>query len=162
MKPTFPDPTSRRVARNVVAASIGLVAVALLPRLSTGALRHWDEAWYAQVTREMIERRDPWTLYWNGEPFFHKPPLFFWIQSAAVLVFGEGEFAARLPGFAAGLTLAAVVGLFAARVFRSPWAGAAAVLVLAAVPEFARYAARGQLDAPLALFTALNLVCFWT
>ena len=93
-----------------------------------GGASFWDpdEAHYAQTTREMIARGDWWAAFYNEEPFFDKPVLFHQLQAAAMMAFGQTEFAARIvPAVAAlalvgatawiGATLVSVdVGMFAA------------------------------------------------
>lgn len=66
----------------------------------------WDEANFAEISREMIERGNFIQITVNYEPFHEKPPLYFWIQALSMKVFGVNETAARLPNiFLAVLTL---------------------------------------------------------
>src|SRR5262245_54823252 len=56
-----------------------------------------DDATYA---RQGIEERRSGQFFnppWNGQPDFHKPPLQFWILGRSFALFGENDFAARLP-----------------------------------------------------------------
>jgi 4-amino-4-deoxy-L-arabinose transferase len=64
-----------------------------------------DETRYAEVAREMLVSGD-WTApRLNGLRYFEKPPLGYWLTAAAIEVFGENDFAIRLPSaMAAGLT----------------------------------------------------------
>ena len=79
--------------------SIGVLSLALVLlfyRLGDGSLHDWDEAIYAQVAKEMV-LSDTWmSLTWNGTPFFHKPPLYFWLTALTYKMIGVNEFAARL------------------------------------------------------------------
>jgi 4-amino-4-deoxy-L-arabinose transferase-like glycosyltransferase len=152
------SPARRALAAGGVAFL--LTSLLLLPRLFVGPLRHWDEAWYAQVSREMLEAGDWLTPRWNGEPWFHKPPLAFWGTMASFSAFGVAEPPARLFSSLCGaLAVAAIAAFLAHRfTFRLGLVGA---LLLALLPEFPRYAARGQLDGPLTLFVSLHLLCFW-
>src|SRR5688572_30242946 len=86
----------RRRALLAGVASFLLAAILLTPRVFVGPLRHWDEAWYAQVSREMLDAGDWSTPRWNGGPWFHKPPLAFWGTMASFSVFGVSEASARL------------------------------------------------------------------
>jgi 4-amino-4-deoxy-L-arabinose transferase-like glycosyltransferase len=71
----------------------------------------WDELIYASLARQMLASGDPLSLAINGEPFFEKPPLFFWLQALSMAVLGMNEGAARLPNaFAGGITVALLVG----------------------------------------------------
>ena len=55
-----------------------------------------DEGRYVGVAWEMLRSGDWLTPTLNGLPFFHKPPLFYWITAASMSVFGLHEWAARL------------------------------------------------------------------
>ncbi len=164
------------LAQNIVRFAItwgaALVALALLaPRLFVGPLRHWDEAWYAEVSRQMLIRHDLLTPWWNGDPFFHKPPLFFVIQAGMFALFGTQEWVARLPAFISALVLVLVITRFwLARLrpvdrstywLRVAFVGMLPIAMLLTIPDFARYATFGQLDVPLALFSVLALTSFW-
>ncbi len=55
-----------------------------------------DEARYAQVGREMLERGDWVTPTLGGFNWFEKPALLYWLEIVSYKVFGVNEFAARL------------------------------------------------------------------
>ncbi|MFN2501298.1 MAG: ArnT family glycosyltransferase, partial [Pyrinomonadaceae bacterium] len=55
-----------------------------------------DEPRYAQVGREMFERRDWVTPTLGGFNWFEKPALLYWLEIASFSVFGVSEVAARL------------------------------------------------------------------
>ena len=57
----------------------------------------WDEINFAESAREMIESGDYLRVQINYSPFWEKPPFFFWLQVAAMKLFGINEFAARFP-----------------------------------------------------------------
>lgn len=97
-------------------ASYVLIAViaALLFFHSLGRvpLFDWDEINFAESAREMIETGNYMQVQINYEPFWEKPPLFFWMQVAAMKVFGVNEFAARLPNAICGVaTLLILFGI---------------------------------------------------
>ncbi len=55
-----------------------------------------DEGRYAGVAWEMIRSGDWLTPTLNGLPFFHKPPLFYWLTALSLKAFGLTLWAARL------------------------------------------------------------------
>lgn len=64
-----------------------------------------DEPRFAEASREMRERGDYVIPYFNDKYRFDKPPLIYWTQIASYRLFGENDFAARLPSaVAAALT----------------------------------------------------------
>jgi 4-amino-4-deoxy-L-arabinose transferase-like glycosyltransferase len=137
-----------------------LVSILWLPRMTWSALRHWDEAWYAEMSREMIATGDWLTIHWNDAPNFHKPPLAFWGTSVAFLTIGVSEFSARLVSSLCGLGTVLLVTFFIGRK-RGVWIGLISGLILVAIPEFSRYATRGQLEGPITFWITLQLVLFW-
>jgi len=62
-----------------------------------------DEPRYAQVAREMFERRDWITPTLGGYNWFEKPALLYWLEIASYNVFGVNEFAARFGSAIFGL-----------------------------------------------------------
>ena len=62
----------------------------------------WDEINFAEAAREMIVTGNYSLVQINYEPFWEKPPLFFWLQALCMNLFGINEFSARLPNAIAG------------------------------------------------------------
>jgi 4-amino-4-deoxy-L-arabinose transferase-like glycosyltransferase len=63
-----------------------------------------DEGRYVGVAWEMLRSGDWLTPTLNGLPYFHKPPLFYWITAGSLSLFGLNEWAARAaPLLGAGL-----------------------------------------------------------
>lgn len=57
-----------------------------------------DETRYVTMARDMFTSGNYLTLYLNGEYFFEKPPLFFWLESLSFWFFKDiSEFTARFP-----------------------------------------------------------------
>lgn len=65
--------------------------------LGTYPLLDVDETRYVNMAREMFNTKDYLTLYLNGDYFFEKPPLYFWIECLSFKLCGVSEFSARLP-----------------------------------------------------------------
>ena len=63
----------------------------------------WDEINFAESAREMIATGNFMQVQINYEPFWEKPPLFFWMQVASMKMFGINEYAARLPNALCGV-----------------------------------------------------------
>jgi 4-amino-4-deoxy-L-arabinose transferase-like glycosyltransferase len=118
---------------------LAVVVTALLTR----PLLPVDETRYATVAWEMWVRGDFLVPYLNGEPYSHKPPLYFWLIHAGWWLFGVSEWVLRMvsPLLTLGILLAA------AQLSRRLW------------PED-RLASR---MAPWVLFgcTCLTLFCSW-
>ena len=68
-----------------------------------------DETRYIDMSRHMLRTKDFATLYLNGNYFFEKPPLYFWIESIVFAVFGKvSEGIGRIP-----IALEAIIGCLA-------------------------------------------------
>ena len=81
----------------------GIAAIFFIPFLGGVHLFDWDEVNFAEVSREMLLTKEYTRIYIDFKPFWEKPPLFFWLQAAAMSIFGVGEFAARLPNAICGV-----------------------------------------------------------
>ncbi len=55
------------------------------------------ETHFAMVGSEMLLRNDWVTPHLNGSPYLNKPPLMYWLIATSINLFGNTEFAARLP-----------------------------------------------------------------
>ena len=88
-----------------------------------------DETRYAEIPREMLATGDWITPHLVGLRYFEKPPLGYWLNAMSIAVFGENEFAVRLPGtLATGLT-SLIVFLFTLHVWGSRRIALAAALI---------------------------------
>jgi 4-amino-4-deoxy-L-arabinose transferase-like glycosyltransferase len=104
-----------------------------------------DEGRYVGVAWEML-RSGHWLVpTLDGLPYFHKPPLFYWITAGSLSIFGLHEWAARAAPLLGAI--AAVWSLFA---FTSRWVGAAvarlSLLVLVTSPLLFAAAQFANLD----------------
>jgi 4-amino-4-deoxy-L-arabinose transferase-like glycosyltransferase len=68
-----------------------------------------DEGRYGEIGRWMLISGDWLTPRLNGIPFFHKPPLLYWLDAISLGILGVNELAVRLvPALHAGLMLSAL------------------------------------------------------
>lgn len=77
-----------------------------------------DEGRYVGIAWEMMRSGDWLTPTLDGLPYFHKPPLFYWISAAAMSLFGPSDLAARAAPIAG-----AWIGSFGLYVFCRRWCG---------------------------------------
>ena len=94
--------------RNYVLVAL-LASLFFLPFLGGVHLFDWDEINFAECSREMILRGNYLRPQINFEPFWEKPPLFFWLQSGSMHLFGINEYAARLPNAICGILTLLVI-----------------------------------------------------
>jgi 4-amino-4-deoxy-L-arabinose transferase-like glycosyltransferase len=143
-----------------------VAAAALLLLAGLGSLDLWapDEPRYAQVAEEMRSgvhgSAGLVLLHLNGEPYTHKPPLYFWLAAALGAPGGRvTELAARLPSALSGIALVALTLHLGSRMLGggAGWLGAALLLT---THSFAHLARRVQIDPLLALLETTALAAF--
>jgi 4-amino-4-deoxy-L-arabinose transferase-like glycosyltransferase len=78
-------------------------ACLFLPFLGNVPLFDWDEINFAESAREMLLTGNYRKVQIDFEPFWEKPPLFFWLQTLSMSVFGINEYAARFPNAIFGI-----------------------------------------------------------
>lgn len=141
---------------------VGVVLVAwLLATSGARSLMAPDEGRYVGVALAMLHSGDWLVPRLDGLPFFHKPPLFYWIGAAAMGVAGPVEWAARLPSVLGAS--AAGIALFA---FLRRWTDERLALwstaVLATMPYFFLGAQFANLDMLVAgCISATVLLAAW-
>src|SRR5687768_11361646 len=82
-----------------------LMVWALTMALGLGNTALWepDEPRFAEATRQMFERGNFLTPWFNDRPRFEKPVLLYWLQAPFVALLGPTETAFRIPSALAGL-----------------------------------------------------------
>ncbi len=76
--------------------------------LGSRSLNEPDEGRYAEIAREMIETGNWFVPHFWYLPHLDKPPLTYWLVAASMKLFGQNEWAVRLP-----LALAGISGVWA-------------------------------------------------
>ncbi len=103
----FAEPTSHRAVHVAILAMIALSV--LMVGAGRTALTDPDEGRYALIAMNMVDSGnwlDPHIT--DGEPYFEKPPLYFWLTALSIKAFGSDNisFSARLvPAIGAVLTI---------------------------------------------------------
>ena len=113
-----------------ILALFGVSAVYFASTFSPSLLDDDVDAAHAIVAREMLERHDYIVLYMNGIRYLVRAPLHFWLVACSYTLFGQTEFATRLPLALAVLLLVLMVFEFGRRFF-SPRVGMYGALVVA-------------------------------
>ena len=129
--------------------------------IGTYPLMDIDETRYVLMSKDMLKSHDFMTLYLNGEYFFEKPPLYFWIECIFFKLFGfVNEFSARFPAALSGMLLCYAV-YFSGKKFISNFYGVVSSLVLATCLEFTILSKYAILDIYLCLFCALSVFSYF-
>jgi 4-amino-4-deoxy-L-arabinose transferase-like glycosyltransferase len=133
-----------------------LAALALLPLLGHKPLTDWDEAIYAEVSREMLH--SSWLVpHWNYQLWLEKPPLMLWVTAIFFKLFGVTEFWARAASALSGV---AIVGLLHGWLIRSRDTLAAwlSTAILLATFGFLHACHTGEMDVLLSLGCILAIL----
>lgn len=136
-----------------------IAIVALLWKLGAGSLAPWDEAIYAQVSKEMVRGGDWLTPHWQYRPWFEKPPLLMWATALLYSLFGVSEFSARLGSALSGLLLLWVTYLIGRLSFGGR-AGLLSAVVLLTCYHFLSFSRFGTMDVMLTLFTCVAVYAY--
>ena len=132
--------------------------IVLLTALLTRPLIPVDETRYADVAWEMWQRGEFLVPMLNGEPYSHKPPLFFWLVHAGWWLFGVNEWVVRAIAPAAALLVLLASGFLARQLW--PTADTVARIVpwvLFGSIFFSAFYSWVQIDMLLVLFTVLAM-----
>jgi 4-amino-4-deoxy-L-arabinose transferase-like glycosyltransferase len=122
-----------------------------------------DEPRYASIGREMAHTGDWITPRLDGQPWFEKPPLTYWLTASGHLLHLPDEWAARLPQALLSLAFLCFFWTTLAREF-SPQLAMAATAILATSAGWMAYSFAALTDLPMsaALGAAMLVTLFDT
>lgn len=156
----MPQPVSDTLTPRTRLA-LGILALLLFfGGLGSYPLLEPDEGRYTEIPREMLMRGDFVTPHLNGVLYFEKPPLYYWLNAAALSLPGRPEVLCRLFGALFGL---AGVGLAWAlgRSLGGSRVALTAAIVLGSSPLWVALARANIIDMTLTFFLSATLTCFW-
>ncbi len=147
--------------RQIIFLILLVAAFALLYCYKMGAppLFEEDEAKITEEAREILTTGDWVTLHLNGQPWFHKPPLYMWLTAATFAFFGVTEFTARIWSvlFSLGSIL---VTFFIGRILYDEETAELAGIVLGSSLLFIVLGRTAFVDGALTFFIALSILLF--
>ena len=128
--------------------------------LGSRSLNEPDEGRYSEIAREMIETGNWLVPHLWYLPHLDKPPMTYWLVAASMKLFGQNEWAARLP-----VALASVSGVWAVFLLGCSMGGRRAGFWSAVILQSSLlYFAMARMLTPdifLAQFTAWAMYFFW-
>ena len=136
-----------------------IAAFALLWKLGSGSLAAWDEAIYAQVSKEMVQSGDWLTPHWQYTAWFEKPPLLMWITALFHRLFGVSEFWSRIPSALSGVALVGVTYLIG-KSAHDRRVGLLSAVVLLTCYHFLSFSRFGTMEVMLTLFVYLAVYSY--
>jgi 4-amino-4-deoxy-L-arabinose transferase-like glycosyltransferase len=127
-----------------------------------------DEGRYAEIPREMLARGDFVTPHLNGVLYFEKPPLYYWLNAAALRLIGDRlidapDLACRLFGALFGLAGLGLAWLLGRSIggLRGPRVALTSAIVLGSSPLWIALSRANIIDMTLTFFLSATLTCFW-
>lgn len=117
-----------------------------------------DEPRYAWIARAMAETGDWVTPRLYGQPWFEKPPLFYWGAAASFKLFGVSEAAARLPSAICALLATLALGWLAWRIYSAETARWL-LLLLPTTVGMIGFSHAAATDMPFSGIVTIAMVC---
>jgi 4-amino-4-deoxy-L-arabinose transferase-like glycosyltransferase len=136
------------------------VFLACIPIIGLTPLFDWDEVNFAECAREMIVTKDYFNVTINFEAFWEKPPLFIWMQTLSMLIFGINEFAARFPNVIAAVITVLVLYRFGKEFFGEKFGIAWSALYACSILPF-MYFNSGIIDPWFNFFIFYGIIQFY-
>jgi len=118
------------------------------------------EGKYAVIAREMLQSNEWLHLRYEGQPYFNKPPLHFWLMGTSSFLFGQGEFGFRFPTAVSAIGTMLLVYYFG-QILYNRRTGFIAALIVATNYDFVWYSKRALLDTELTFFITFALLFFF-
>lgn len=125
-------------------------------KLGQSSLVSFDEAWYADIARNIIKTKDLIHLSWNGKIYTDHPPAGFWIIATSFKIFGISDYSARFSQALAGFLGIIFLYLLGKELFNRA-VGLFSAISLTSANWFLFRARSGNLDSFLVMFFILTL-----
>lgn len=120
-----------------------------------------DETRYVTMAKTMYNTKDFLTLYLNGDYFFEKPPLYFWLESLSFYLTGTvTEWSARLPIVLLSLMPAILLFNLCKKIKGIKFASIT-ILVLFTSLEYIFLTKIAILDSVLTSFVTSSVLCYF-
>lgn len=120
-----------------------------------------DETRYVDMARTMLKSGDFLTLYLNGDYFFEKPPLYFWIECFAFKIFGRtNELTARLPIVLLSILPLGLLFVLCKKIKNSTYAFITCAVLLTSL-EYILITKIAILDSVLTSFVSSAVLCYF-
>lgn len=153
--------TNKWLSAFVDTRSMWLVMLATAAWLSATAgirpLMLPDEGRYVGIAWEILTTGDWLVPRLDGMPFFHKPPLFYWLTTLSLSLFGAHELPARAASLVASLF--AAVGLYwFVRRYRDSQLATLSIVILVTQPIFYAGSQFANLDMLVASLITLTIL----
>ena len=128
----------------------------LFSKLGGDGLATFDDAYYAQKAKEVLQTGDWLTMRYMGGVRHDNPPLFMDLVALSYKVFGVGEYGAKFPSALLGVFTVLLLFAFA-RQLLGPTIGFLSATILALTHPFIKYSRHAMIDVTMAFYTTLAI-----
>lgn len=128
--------------------------------LGDTALTNWDEAWYADITRNLVKTKEVFLLFWHFKPYYDHPPLFYWLSSLSFWLGNGSELSIRFISALFGLSTVWLTYYFG-RQWYNRRVGLISALVLLSSIQFLFRSRQGNIDSLLVFLFSATVFSFY-
>lgn len=125
-------------------------------KISNFTLLSYDEAWYAEISRNILLTANPFKLMFNGEIFTDHPPMGYILMSFFMMIFGDNELGVRFFSVISGAFTLILVFMIGEKI-KDKYVGLAASMMLFSSMWFVVRVRSGNLDVPFLFFETLTV-----
>lgn len=116
-----------------------------------------DEAIYAQTARETLGRDSFLSLYWRGEIWLEKPPLYIWILMLVMKIFGHNEAAFWAINGVFLVVLSGFLFQWVKKITKNSFLAFFSGIILLSIPIFIKFSRSAMTDLGMTFFMFLSL-----
>jgi 4-amino-4-deoxy-L-arabinose transferase-like glycosyltransferase len=155
-----PDSHSASLAARLAGIALILATLYLCYFHNLGAIGFVgpDEPRYAWIARDMMETGDWVTPRLYGQPWFEKPPLYYWAAALSFKLIGVSEASARFPSALAALFATLAMAWLAWRIY-GPETARWLLLLLPTTVGMIGFSHAAATDMPFAAMLTMAMVC---
>ena len=132
-----------------------------LGRQLDNGLQNFDDAYYAQKAKELLDSGSFWFLTFTDIPAFDNAPLPFWFMALAYSLFGVSTYSAIFSSALFGTGIIIVTYRLSLLLFKDCWVAYASAFILLFPGIFLDASRRSMVDIPLAFFVTLAFYAFF-
>jgi 4-amino-4-deoxy-L-arabinose transferase-like glycosyltransferase len=120
----------------------------------------YDEGIYAEVLASTVQHHSFFVLYDQGQPWFHKPPLYFWLALETDKVLRYPGLSYRLPAAVLGLIGIILVTAIVFELSANPYTAVLAGFILAGTGDFIESARQLRIEAGVIAAVLFTFYCY--
>ncbi|MGY8760797.1 MAG: ArnT family glycosyltransferase, partial [Nitrospinaceae bacterium] len=123
-------------------------------------IQNFDDAYYAQKAKEILESGSLWLITYSGIPAFDNPPMPFWLTAMAYSLFGVSTYSAIFSSALFGTGIIFITYRLSLLLYKDNWVAFGSAFVLLFPGLFVDASRRSMVDIPLAFFVVLAFYAF--